>query len=55
MGVAQPNTIYFVMIVQDSKYGDDTLNVKKIYLNGNLTDIQSHVDQQYSNPDDIAL
>ena len=46
LGPAQPNTVYFSIIVQDSKTLDDTQNTLSIYLNGNLASQQIHVDKQ---------
>ena len=48
MWVAQPNTVYFAMIVQDSQSAIDSENQLKIYLNGNLASYQDHTDQQYA-------
>lgn len=53
--VAQPNTTYFVMIVQDSSYSDDSLNTLKIYLNGNLSSLQDHTDPQIRHPWGISI
>lgn len=44
--IAQPNTTYFAMIVQDSQYAQDEQNTLKIYLNGNLSSVQDHTDPQ---------
>lgn len=53
--VAQPNTTYFAIIVQDSRSTIDEENTLSIYLNGNLASRQTHVDRQYSHPWRIAL
>lgn len=52
---AQANTTYFSMIVQDSQTNDDDLNTLKIYLNGNLTSVQTHTDAQNSHTGNISL
>ncbi len=53
--LAQPNTTYFAMIVQDSQTNDDTKNTLKIYLNGNLASVQDHVDAQRNHPGGISI
>ncbi len=55
LGPAQPNTTYFAMIVQDSQTNDDDKNTLKIYLNGNLSSIQFHVDAQRNHPGTISI
>jgi len=52
---AQPNTVYFAMIVQDSSTWADNTNTLKIYLNGNLSSFQDHTDQQYNHPGWISI
>ena len=52
---AQPNTVYFSIIVQDSKTLDDTKNTLSIYLNGNLSSQQIHVDKQIKHSGRIWL
>lgn len=53
--VAEPNTVYFSMIVQDSDNGDDFSNRLLIYLNGVLSSFQDHTDPQRSHGGTIAL
>jgi len=50
MWVAIPNTTYFAMIVQESDPLNPLVWTKRIYLNGNLSDERTHVEQQYNHP-----
>lgn len=66
----QKNTVYFTMMVQNSSHYTwnisdknfiDNENTLAIYINGKLAEsqngesIQTHVDPQYSHPDDIGI
>lgn len=53
--IAQPNTTYFAMIVQDSQSNIDEQNTLKIYLNWNLSSVQNHVDAQRNHPGAISI
>lgn len=55
LGIAQPNTVYFAMIVQDSQSANDNLNTLKIYLNGNLASQQDHTDSQSAHGGAIGI
>jgi len=52
---ALPESVYFIMIVQDSTNLDYNLNSLKIYLNWNLANSTSYVEQQYNHPNDIWI
>jgi len=53
--VVQKNTVYFIVVVQDSTSWDDSENKLSIYLNGNLASFQTHVDPQTSHTWSIWL
>ncbi|MDA7494798.1 LamG domain-containing protein [Candidatus Gracilibacteria bacterium] len=55
LGVAQTNTTYFAMIVQDSQSALDNENTLKIYLNGNLASVQTHTDSQANHGGQIGI
>ena len=55
LGVVEPNTIYFITIVQNSSSGVDATNTLSIYLNGSLASSVNHVDPQRAHGGSIGL
>ena len=55
LGVVQPNTIYYITIVQNSSSGVDATNTLSIYLNGSLASSVNHVDPQRAHGGSIGL
>lgn len=52
---ALPDSVYFIMIVQDSTHWNDNDNKLKIYLNWKLANEQNHVDIQTEHSDYIGI
>lgn len=52
---AFPNTVYYIITVQNSKTLDDTQNTLSIYLNWRLKSSTDHIDKQIAHPDNIWL